>query len=222
MEMIHFGFLADYFELRSFNRGEHPEIDELVQVSYGENVPQHEYAVCLFEKPTGTVLELCGLYSDGNKISRFESFGYYLDRLPGMDLHSVAFLFALLSGRPEKLDEPFTFGPGYPSEFAALYLKDTFGHVVYTDQFMELLSFCPPSEENNHDKRNEYRRLYNQKQGDFLEKLNQLTLPDGCSLYELMKMATPLRREHDAFGLLMEPNHKMAYTFVAAAKKYLR
>ncbi len=220
MKITQFGFLTDYFEYRLYKAKEPPVID-LVKIQYGEHFVPHAYAVCLVDKKSETILELTALTSEPEEPAHFELFDFYVNKLPDLNLHMVAYMLALVSSPGKPLDEPFKLAADYPSEFAAEYLKDTHGNIVYTYQFMELLSFCLPHENNSHNQMNKYRSLFNQKQDEFLREMEAWYLPDGYSLYDLMKQFTPLRRENDEWGFLIQPNHKTAFRFIKTMNKYM-
>ena len=222
MNKLKFGFLGEYFYYQNFKIRETDALDNLLKQTYKENYANYEYALCLVEKNTNAVIDISFLHSKDNDFEQTNHFNFYLNQLPGLDLDNVALMFALISTPNNKLiDGVFSIQNNYPSEFAKAYLKRTFGNVIYTYQFMELLSFCLPAEENNYKDLNDYRKLYNIKQTAFLKKLENLYLPDGYSLFTLMKSFTPLRKELDDFGYLIKPNHKLAHLFIQQASKYL-
>lgn len=221
MDDSKFGFLSNHFSFHHFELSQSCEFYEQVKTFYPDTYFDYKYGVCFIEKETKTVLNIVCLTNDDN--SDFSSFQHYLNQLPNLDLNNVAFLFALTSDNNSRLlNNVFQIPENYPSEFAQSFLKETSGQIIYTYQLMELLSFCLPQSENNHNQINEYRRLYNLRQADFYKKLEELYLPDGYNLYKLLKSYTPYYSTTNDFGFLRVPTHKLAYRFIEKAKKYAK
>jgi hypothetical protein len=220
MQKTKFGFLSNHFHYYQFEIIPGSEFHNQVKKQYQDNYGDYKYGICLIENETKSILDICCLTNDDT--SDFSSFHFYLNQLPNLDLNSIALLLALISNTHSRLTNNFFQIPhNYPSQFAKIFLKDTFGQVVFTFQFMQLLSFCLPQSENSHNQINEYRRLYNLRQADFFKKLEGLYLPDGYSLYKLLKTYTPYHSMPNNFGFLTRPTHKLAYEFIEKAKKYI-
>lgn len=220
MQKTTFGFLSNHFHYQLFKISQNNEFYEQAKKQYPENYANYKYGICLIENESKSILDICCLTNEDT--TDFSSFHFYLNQLPNLDLNSVALLFALVSNGETRLhNNAFQIPGNYPSEFGKMFLKETFGQVVFTFQFMQLLSFCLPQNENNHNNINEYRRLYNGRHGDFYKKLEGLFLPDGYSLYKLLETYTPYHSMSNDFGFLTAPKHKLAYQFIEKAKKYL-
>lgn len=221
MQKTKFGFLSNHFHYYHFEITPNNEFYNQTVTHYGDCYLDYKYGIGLIENETKSILEICCLTNDED--SDFSSFRFYLDQLPNLELNSVALLFALTSNNhSRRINNVFHIPKNYPSEFGKAFLKDTFGQVIFTFQFMELLSFCLPKDENSHNQINEYRRLYNTRQADFYKKLESLYLPDGYSLYELLKAYTPYDTMTNDFGFITYPTHKLAFKFIEKAKHYLR
>jgi len=220
MQKTKLGVLGNYFQYHLFKIAPNNEFYKEVEREYNNCFANYKYAIGLIENKTRTCLHICCLTND-DKFD-FSSFQFYLNQLPNLDLHSVAFLFALTYNIESRLiNNAFQTPENYPSEFAKSFLKDTFGQVVFAFQFTELLRVCLPKEENSHNQINEYRRLYNLREANFYKKLQDLYLPDGYSLYKLLEAYTPCNTKSNDFGFLISPTYKLAYTFIQSAKKYL-
>jgi hypothetical protein len=223
MQVDSFGFLSSYFHYEHFKISDNATVKTLVKSLYKEDYVNYKYATCLVETETNSIIDVSILYTDDKSLKQIDSFNIYLNQLPSLDLSTVAFMFALVSLPDNKLlNNPFSIQDVNPSDFAKVYLKNTFGNVIYTFQLMELLHFCLPAEESSYNELNSYRKMYSTKQTTFFRKLESLCLPDGYSLYELLKTYTPLRKEHDNFGYLIKPNHKLAYLFIQKANMYVK
>lgn len=222
MQKSKFGILANYFHYNQFeiNKKDNSKLLEKVKEYYNDVYQNYKYATCLIETETNDILYVsCLTNIDNLNVKRF---GFYLDQLPNLELNTVSMLLAFSSqSNSTLLNDIFQIPENYPSDFCRMYLKDTFGRVVFTFQFMELLSFCLASEENNTKQITEYKRLFNQRNSSFFEKLNSLYLPDGYSLYKLLKKHTPFESDSTDFGFVTHAKQDIAYKFIKRANKYL-
>lgn len=147
---------------------------------------------------------------------------FYLRQLPSLRLSDVAIFFAALFDAEYLCDNLFEVDENYPSEFAAELLKETYGNVIFYDQFTTLLAACLPAAENTYQNRNEYRLAFNTGKMAKLEKLETMTLPDGINLAKFLKKYTPIHKwDSEWYGFIGHPTHKIAFDFITRAKKYL-
>ena len=88
---------------------------------------------------------------------------------------------------------------------------------------MGLLSCSLKGDDNQHNYINEYRRLFNCRAKKVFDKIEELYLPDGYSLYKLLESYTPYENNKysGGFGFLRTPTHKVAWDFIVKAKKYI-
>ena len=215
----HFKFIQ--FELDKSNEYYTPFIKYCKENKFYEDcIKEYKYGTCLFEietkEPFFTELT--------NDEADYSSFEFYLNQLPDLELDNVAYLFSLVSdGATKQLQDAFSIPTNYPSEFAKAYLKDTYGQVVYTYQFMSLLSCSLIGDDNQYNYINDYRRLFNCRAKKVFDKLEELYLPDGYSLYKLLESYTPYNNNEysGGFGFVKTPTHKIAWDFIERAKKYI-
>lgn len=216
-----FGFLSNHFSFKYFDLKSNNDFYKDAKKILPASCENTKFAICFVENETNAVLQVYGYTSE--KKSFDISFQHYLNQLPNLELNNVAFLFAMTNTEDlPLLDNAFEIPKNYPSNFCKSFLKETNGQVVYTYQLMQLLSFCLPTEENSHSQINDYRRQYNMRQASFYERLKTLYLPDGYSLYKLLEDYTPYYRTTGDFGFLTTPTHKMAYSFIEVARKYIK
>ena len=139
-----------------------------------------------------------------------------------LSLSDVALFFAVEWGNKNLYENIFKIDENYPSEFAAELMKETYGTVLFYDQFTTLLAACLPPRENTYQDRNEYRLAFNVGRVDKLKNLETMTLPDGVNLVEfLLKYTVNKNNGADWYGFIGNSTHKLAYNFIVRAKKYL-
>lgn len=220
METANLALLSNHFSYKEIEIKSKKDFFEQVKFLYPENYLDFQYGVCLVENSTEKILDIC--YLTNKKFSYNNALSFYLKQLKNLELNSVALMLVLCSNNQSKLFENiYEFPENYPSEFAKAYLKSTYGKIIFNSQFIDLLSFCLPQNETQLLQLNEYKRLYNLRDANFFKKLENIFLPDGYSLYQLLKNFTPFYSSDDDFGFVTFPNHKSAYLFMESAKKYL-
>lgn len=211
--------LKNYFHYQTIEL-EKGDIFNKFQSIYRETTNSYKYGLGIIEIETNEILPI-GLT---NEKSSYESFEYYLNQLPSLDLHNVSLLLALVSNNTLVQNNIFQFPTNYPSLFAKEILKETYGNLVFRHQLMFLLASCLPTEETDSYQLNEYCRQYNNRQNSFFNKLENLYLTDGCNLSELLKIYTPFgkkNRDDFDFGFVTQPLYKLAYQFIQSSNKYI-
>lgn len=223
MQQQDFSHLKDHFSFEVFDlNSAHRFSETLIEKAEKQffHLEDFPFGIVFYEKETDFILY--SLHSSSMDCN-YEPFEFYLKQLPTLELSDVAYFFSLIDFKIPLQSKAFKFDELYPSEFSKEFLKDTYGNVVYTYQLMQLISFCLRPEERDFNLMNDYRRGYNKRLSKTFEKLKTLYLPDGYSLYELLRNYTPTKTsEFDKeFGFVCSPRHSLAYEFIQRAKKYI-
>lgn len=229
MKQRDFSFLADHFNFEVFElTPEHPLTNTILKEL--EDSGQREWAFNNNIKYAGVFKEISTnevLYTLLNQIplklnNELKGYDFYLKKLPSLSLADVAMFFAMDWKNKNLYENIFKMDENYPSEFAAELLKETYGKVIFTNQFTTLLAACLPQKENTHKDRDEYRKAIGLSLVDKLKKFETVVLPDGVNLNEfLLKYTINKYNGSDRYGFIKQPNHKLAYNFITRAKKYL-
>jgi hypothetical protein len=90
-------------------------------------------------------------------------------------------------------------------------LNNTNGYVLYRYQLLELLK---ASQSYNANKDfNHIVKLFNLKKYSVYSDLQDMILPDGYNLYNILENYTPLGSNSNTFGVVVEPDYKTSYAF---------
>jgi hypothetical protein len=219
--MNNYSFLAEHFGFKFFDiKSNDPLVGEMkkyyAEINF-EHWQDYQHAAAFIEKKSGDAI----LFDISNNSFDYDCYGFYLKQLPSLKLSDVAFFFTLLQDGTFLKDAIFKIPDNYPSTFAKEILKETYGNVVYSHQLLLLLASCLPKEEVSHKQLNEYRKDFGLRRASFFEKLENLFLPDGCNLGELLRQYTPRKIADCDFGFVTLSTHKLAFDFIQKAKKYL-
>ncbi|MGN6802011.1 MAG: hypothetical protein ACTHJN_08905 [Ginsengibacter sp.] len=217
-----YSFLKNYFDWQTFPVNDNSSITRSA-VEYIKNFypdyrdREYKYACIFYEKSTNKIISCspCDVPESYNK-----SFHFYLQQLPSLQLHDVAFFFNLVNEEDLFMEDMFQWPENYPSSFCKEFLKDTYGYVTYNYQFMHLVQFSYP-EATSYPVMNDYRTKYNKRLPDIYKSLEKLYLPDGYNLGQLMKHYTIKSSYFDNYGFVTYPAHAIAYDFIACAQKHL-
>ena len=216
-----YSFLSKHFSYQKFEMNTSNEFHEKSKPLFiHEDVLQFKYGCCFIENETREIIFLDSLSS--HETNAYESFQFYLDQLPNLDLQNIAYMLNLISNSTNGLlQNAFEFPKDYSSEFCKILTKETYGIIFYRIQLMELLKSCLPIEENSLKELVEYTRMYNCRQYSFFKKMETLVLPDGFNLTSLLEKYT-LRKENSGIGFVYNREYNTAYLFKEKVKKYLQ
>lgn len=225
MKKSKLAFLNNFFRFEHCKLAADTKLSNAIKEYYSNelykhfaNLDDYKYGVGLVEVET---MEPITFALANNEKEDYSSFEFYLNQLPDLSLKNVALLFALSRQDNVLIDDIFKIPAKYPSSFAQSLLGNTCGQVVFTCDFMHLLSCCLPDEENTFNQINEYRKAYNKRDMNSLRRLEELRLPDGANFYALLEEYTPFRVKDETLGLICFSTHKLAFEFIQKAKRYV-
>jgi len=229
MKQRDFSFLAEHFNFETFELTPEHRLTNYIFKELKDSgrsewpVYQDIKYACVFkEMSTDEVLYSFPSPSPIDIEDELRGYNFYLKLLPSLSLADVALFFAVEWGNKNLYENIFKTDESYPSEFAAELLKETYGNVLFYEQFTTLLAACLPARENTYQDRNEYRLAFNVGRVDKLKNLETMTLPDGVNLVEfLLKYTVNKNNGADWYGFIGNSTHKLAYNFITRAKKYL-
>lgn len=221
MQQKNFSFLNEHFVFETFQVESHYRFKELVNQDLQKrkiDLKDYNFINTFYEKDTDHLITF-----DISTRADFNNawLEFYLKQLPSLALSDIRYMFAMGNTNNQLLPNAFKIPADYPSEFCREFLKDTYGRVVYTWQFMELLSCCLLGEENSHKQLDEYRRWYNNRMAKVFPLIEQLNLPDGYNLNKLLREFTPLRPVDSEYGFVIRPLEYHPWDFIQRAKKYI-
>ncbi|MEY5049707.1 MAG: hypothetical protein RLZZ175_3066, partial [Bacteroidota bacterium] len=142
-----------------------------------------------------------------------------LKLLPKLDIKTISYMFTLLGSNLDCNKNIFKFNKNYPSEFGKLCLKETYGQIIYQSQLIDLIY--------NSDIYYNISKIYglikiiNKKSVDNYYQFENLVLPDGYKLFDLLTEFTPLYKNSSYPGLLLRDQYKEAYYFLKSSKKFI-
>ncbi len=229
MKQRDFSFLTKHFDFETFEiTPEHRLTKQifkkweewvLTESSKEDNI---KYACAFKGMSSDTILFSYESSEPINSDAYLKGYYFYLKQLPSLNLSDVAMFFAFEWYNENLIEGIFKIEENYPSEFAAELLKETYGKVVFTNQFTTLLAACLPVKENSHKDREGYRRGFNMSATDKFKKMESMYLPDGVNLAEVLRKYTINKNNGiENYGFISHPTHKIAYDFITRAKKYL-
>jgi hypothetical protein len=223
MQKQNFVHLKEHFMYETFQLDSGHRFAESAKQNYDKikfDTQGYNFISAFYEKNTDHIFYFN--ISEKNDFKN-DAFEFYLKQLPVLDLSNITYLFTLTNSSKKLLPNAFEFAPDYPSEFCKEFLKDTYGKVIYTWQYMQLLGCCLQGEVNNHNQINEYRRWYNLRMAKIFTILETLYLPDGYSLTKLLREHTPLIPEEAdyGYGFITRPDIAYSWEFIQSAKKYI-
>ncbi|MFY7652744.1 MAG: hypothetical protein ACOVQE_08565 [Chitinophagaceae bacterium] len=210
-------FLNAHFKCQYVELAKYPIIRQQFESYYNEQTKGYQFGLGIIEISTNQVLVL-GL---ANEIDNNIPFEKLLSQMPNLSLQNILMLLALVHSKKILTYNPYERSEDYPSEFASELLKDTNGYVLFRYQMMQLLSSCLTVEENNTQQIVEYTRQFNNRNASFFKKIENLHLPDGYCLADLLLKYTIVGNENDSFGFVSHPMYRQAYQFIQQTKKYL-
>lgn len=158
MQQKNLCILKEYFVFEKFKLDSQHRFTEQVLLDLKKrNLYSREYKFinAFYEKDTDHLITFKISSKDDFNNDWFE---FYLKQLPGLALSDVKYMFALSNSWVQMRSNYFEIPADYPSAFCKKFLKDTYGNMVYTWQFMELLGCCLQGEDNSHQRIDEYRR----------------------------------------------------------------
>ena len=229
MKQRDFSFLTDHFNYEVFELTPEHRLTSYIMQKWKESdavklmqEQKIKYACVLKEISSDEILYSFESAEQIDINTILIAYQFYLKQLPSLYLSDVAIFFAALFDAEYLCDNLFEVDENYPSEFAAELLKETYGNVLFYDQFTTLLAACLPAAENTYQGRNEYRLAFNIGKMTKLEKFETMSLPDGANLAKFLKEYTPLHKwDPGWYGFIKHPTHKLAYEFITRTKKYL-
>jgi len=222
MNSTNYSFLKNYFTWATIALDDetHPlcNIANEYIKEYYPGIRHYSYASIFYEKDSNLIL---GGNPDDLPVSYKETFEFFLEQLPSLQLSDVSLFLDLIHKEPTVFGTFFQLPIDYPSTFCKDFLKDTYGYIVYNYHFMQLIQFCLPFG-GTFGVVNEYRNKYNKRTPEIYQKLEKMYLPDGSNLGELLKRYTikTLNGNPD-YGFVSYPRHDEAYHFIVSAQKYL-
>jgi hypothetical protein len=217
MKRNNLAVLYAYFKCQYFELTKDAIIYQQFESYYNEQTKDYQYGLGIIELSTNQVLVL-GL---ANEMDNHISFEQLLSQMPNLSLQNVLILLALVNNKPLPTFNPYHRFENYPSQFASELLKDTNGYVLFRYQLMQLLSSCLPVEENYTKQLVAYTRKYNNRCASVLKKLDNLYLPDGYCLADLLLNYTLVGNDNGFFGFVSHPMYQQAYQFIQQSEKYL-
>lgn len=221
MQQKNLSILKEHFVFETFQLNSQHRFVEEVLLDFQKrkfDSKQYNFINAFYEKDTDHLITFEISTKDDFNNDWFE---FYLKQLPSLALSDVKYMFALGNGWVQMLPNSFEMAADYPSEFCKEFLKETYGNIIYTWQFMELLGYCLQGEENSHKQIDEYRRWYNMRMAKVFPIIEQLFLPDGYSLDKLLRKYTRLRSSYSQYGFITRPNISSTWDFIQRAKKYV-
>ena len=223
--MLHqdFSFLSRHFAYEIVDLKSHHRFSQLLtsknKISYPE-FTDLQYAEVFYEKECDNIISWS---LSSSKDNNYDAFDFYLKQLPSFTLSNVAYFFSLIAPDIQLANNVFAFKKNYPSEFCRDFLNITHGYVVYTYQLMQLIDFCMPLGKSGHNLMNEYRRLFNLRSPKMFSEIEQMYLPDGNNLGELLQLYTPIKYTGQTcpYGFVINPTYVVAHSFIACVRKYI-
>lgn len=221
MQQKNLSILKEHFVFESFELNSQHRFVEAVLLDFQKrklDSKEYKFINAFYEKDSDHLINFEISSKDDFKNDWFE---FYLKQLPGLAISDVKYMFTLSNSLVQMLPASFEMPADYPSEFCKEFLKDTYGNIVYTWQFMELLGYCLQGDENSHKHVDEYRRWYNMRLAKVFPIIEQLYLPDGYSLDKLLRKYTRLRSADSDYGFVIRPVVDYVWDFIQRAKKYV-
>lgn len=174
------------------------------------DLSSHQYALCLYYNQDQMIGIVC--FTSENSIDYNERFNLYLQKINTLNINSIAVLFSYLVHYDNfESKNPFEYQNKYPSEFCMHLLNITNGYVLYRYQLLELLK-ASQSYNANIDF-NHIVKSFNLKKHSVYNDLQNIKLPDGYKLYDILENYTPLGSNNNSFGIIVEPDYKLSYAF---------
>lgn len=221
MQQKNLSILKKHFVFETFQLNSQHRFVEEVLLDFQKrkfDSKQYNFINAFYEKDTDHLITFeISLKDDFNN----DWFQFYLKQLPSLALSDVKYMFALGNGWVQMLPNSFEMPANYPSEFCKEFLKETYGSVVYSWQFVQLVTSCLENEDYTINQVDEYRRWYNMRLAKVFPILQQLYLPDGYSLDKLLQKYTRFRSSDSEYGFVTRPNISHSWDFIQRAKKYV-
>jgi hypothetical protein len=220
MQHSNFSLIKDRFKYTVYSTTSKSKMVNALKTHFNDPnlTDSFPYAIALIDTTTGEPLTFMLTTDEKPDVSSFE---FYLNQIPDLNLNNLTLLLALSMPGNQKQENTFQFPSDYPSAFAKQLLQETYGKLVFNDQFENLIRSCLPQKEQTKENLSYYRKAFNKRQSDFFKKAETLHLPDNTNLYDFLKEFTPLRESSMEFGFVMTPNHKAAFRFSELANQIL-
>lgn len=220
MQPSNYSFIKNRFKYTAYSITSESPLSHALKTHFNDPklTDAFPYAISLIETTTGEPLTFILTTDEKPDVSSFE---FYLKQLPDFNLNNLTLLLALSMPGNQKQENTFQFPSDYPSKFAKQLLQETYGKVVYNDQFENLIRACLPQKEQTKENLSYCRKAFNKRQWDFFKKAANLFLPDNTNLYEFLKEFTPIKESNMEFGFVISPNHKAAFRLSELVKQVL-
>ena len=221
MQQKNFSFLLEHFGYETFELGSGHRFVEPVLIDCQKrkfDPDGYNFINAFYEKNTDQMITFEISTEDDFNNDRFE---FYLKQLPSLSLSDGKYMFALNKSDLQLLPNAFKLPVDYPSEFCKEFLKETYGRVVYSWQFVQLVTSCLENEDYTINQVDEYCRWYNQRMAKVFPIIENLYLPDNYSLDQLLRKFTPLSAVDSDYGFVIRPNVSYIWDFIQRAKKYI-